>query len=627
MENNIRVLLIDDDQDQYLLLRAMFAELPGLAARYALKWARGYDEAIHLCDEQPFDLYLVDYYLGRHTGLEVMQALRERGCSAPFILLTGQGSYELDLIAMQHGVADYLSKDQLNAYLLERAIRYALERQSIQEELERLVTERTAALRQSEARFRSLTETTSAAIFILQGQMVRYANPAARFVTGYSPTELEGTELWRIAHPAYQELLRQGPAAGWAAGLPLRYEIKIIHRTGQERWLDVTAGQVTFDGAPARLLTAFDITERDRAERELRQMKENLERLVTERTEAARASELEAHQRAEELDGLQRATFTLLATLDLDAMFHQILAAAQSAIPAADKALLCLLRADNELAPPVALLGYDDTTTPSEPAPDASAARCMAQAVRERRSVLLTVGENGQPERGSWIASPLVVEDQVLGALALGSDHPQALQSANLRLLAAFAAAAAAALQNAMLHNEMKLLAENDPLTGPYNRRAFLDLGEKALWRARRAGLPVTAMMIDLDDFKQVNDSLGHETGDRILSAVADCCRSRIREGDIFGRYGGDEFAILLPGVTVETALAIATRILELVSALPFEIPHRGTQGVSLSLGVASDRPDLPNLSALLKAADRAMYLAKQRGKGQVQMAQPIYTI
>ena len=143
------------------------------------------------------------------TGWTCCARRRREGCQAPSILLTGQGSYELDLAAMEQGVYDYLLKDQLNETLLERTIRYALERRQTEEELERRVRERTSELTESESRFRALAETTSAAIFIVQDGMIRYANPAARFVTGYLPEELLGKELWRLAHPAYHEPLRE----------------------------------------------------------------------------------------------------------------------------------------------------------------------------------------------------------------------------------------------------------------------------------------------------------------------------------------------------------------------------------------------------------------------------------
>ena len=622
MDSNINILLIDDDQDEYILLKAMFSELPGQEEneQYVLYWARGYEDAIRKSDRRHYDLFLVDYYLGQYTGLQVMQALRARGCDAPFILLTGQGSYELDLSAMQQGVADYLLKDQLNAYVLERSIRYTLERQSIQDNLERLVLERTAELRYSEARFRSLAETTSAAIFIVQNQFILYANPAAWFLTGYAPDELENMELWQLAHPAYQDAMRLEEAPGWAEGVPLRYEVKILHRSGEERWVDITAAKVVMDGSPALLLTAFDITERDRAERELRRMKDNLEHLVAMRTEEARVSEAEAHQRAEELDGLQRATSALLSTLELEEMFAQILSAARSAIPAADKGMLCLVSVDCQLAPPSAVLGYPDHEL--QLSEDEPAWRCMAQAIREHNPVLIKVEGDEKGRRGSWIASPLIIEEQVLGALALGSNDPLALKSINLRLLASFAAAATTALQNAILHGEMKYLAESDSLTGKYNRRAFFELGEKALWRARRNGQQVSAIMIDLDNFKPVNDILGHTAGDQVLREVANRCRSRIRDTDIFGRYGGDEFVILLPGASLEIASAIAERILESILDISLEFPDHSLHVVSSSLGVASDRPGLSGLSELINEADRAMYAAKLEGKCKVNLFQ-----
>jgi PAS domain S-box-containing protein len=314
MEKHLRVLLVDDDEDEYILIRGLFSRLPGQGNgfRFSLEWVSTYEEALERCSNHEYDVHLVDYYLGAYNGLDLMRAAETNGCKGPFILLSGQGSYDLDLAAMQQGVADYLLKDQINESLLERSIRYALERKETQDELEMRVHERTRelaeanrelhkeierrtqaeeTLRESEARFRTLAETTSAAIFIVQDHKIRYANPATFFVTGYDPAELVGQELWKLVHPAYQNQLKESRLVSeWARGIPARYEIKLINRQGDERWVDVTAGSMLYKGSPAWLFTAFDITERDLAERALRRTKEELEQRVIERTAQIQAT-------------------------------------------------------------------------------------------------------------------------------------------------------------------------------------------------------------------------------------------------------------------------------------------------------------------------------------------------
>ena len=128
------------------------------------------------------------------------------------------------------------------------------------------------ALRESENQFRTLAESTSAVVFIYQGDKIRYANPAAEALTGYSREELAHMQFWDFTHPDFRELVRErGLARQRGEPVPTRYEVKIIAKNGEERWFDVTAGVGMFEGKPAGLATAFDITDRKRIEEALRQ--------------------------------------------------------------------------------------------------------------------------------------------------------------------------------------------------------------------------------------------------------------------------------------------------------------------------------------------------------------------
>jgi signal transduction histidine kinase len=140
----IRVLLIDDDEDDYLLTRDLLSDIPD--SRFQLDWISDSDEALESICRGEHDLYLVDYRLGRSNGLELIRIAVERDCTAPMLLLTGEGQRELDFAAMRAGAADYLEKDKLDAAILERAIRYTLQQKYHSDELERKVRERTAEL-------------------------------------------------------------------------------------------------------------------------------------------------------------------------------------------------------------------------------------------------------------------------------------------------------------------------------------------------------------------------------------------------------------------------------------------------------------------------------------------------
>ncbi len=135
----LRILLVDDDEDDYIITRDLLAEIEGQS--YNLEWVATYKAALERISHQKHDLYLIDYRLGQHTGLELLNEVMTQGCKAPLILLTGQGGREIDLQAMQAGAADYLVKGQMDALLLERSIRYALEHTRAQAEIQQRTVE------------------------------------------------------------------------------------------------------------------------------------------------------------------------------------------------------------------------------------------------------------------------------------------------------------------------------------------------------------------------------------------------------------------------------------------------------------------------------------------------------
>ena len=129
----VRVLLVDDDEDDYVLTRDWFCEMEG--ARFELEWVASYDAALNAIAHNDHDVYLFDYRLGERNGLDLLDEAIAKGCKAPIILLTGQGDHEIDVEAMKAGAADYLDKSQLGAPLLERSIRYAMERKQAEQKI------------------------------------------------------------------------------------------------------------------------------------------------------------------------------------------------------------------------------------------------------------------------------------------------------------------------------------------------------------------------------------------------------------------------------------------------------------------------------------------------------------
>jgi diguanylate cyclase (GGDEF)-like protein len=175
-------------------------------------------------------------------------------------------------------------------------------------------------------------------------------------------------------------------------------------------------------------------------------------------------------------------------------------------------------------------------------------------------------------------------------------------------------------------NRQLQEAAARDSLTGLYNRRHFNDVLGQLFAESTRYRTDLTCMMIDLDNFKHVNDSLGHQTGDRLLQLVAEIIRRSVRESDVAVRYGGDEFAVILPRTAPDEARTSAERLLdsfrrEVVAQLP------EASIASLSIGVASRHQDHPSSSAdLINLADEALYLAKAGGKNRITVLRPSET-
>jgi diguanylate cyclase (GGDEF)-like protein len=169
--------------------------------------------------------------------------------------------------------------------------------------------------------------------------------------------------------------------------------------------------------------------------------------------------------------------------------------------------------------------------------------------------------------------------------------------------------------------DDLAHLASTDVLTGVYSRRWWFDLAEKEYSRSRRYDRTFSLLMADLDWFKQINDTFGHDVGDRVLGQFGDMLRQTCRQPDVIGRLGGEEFAVLLPETTSEAAQLLATRIMEACRSLVVDA-SAGDVRCSCSIGVTEVRPNEDQrLDSVLARADQAMYAAKRAGRNQWSFA------
>ena len=364
---------------------------------------------------QEYDLVLTDFRLPGWTGMDALDMTRETPQDIPVILVTGALGEEQAVECFREGIDDYVVKSNISA--LPVAVCRALQRKQVREERQRAE----AALRESEGRFRTLAEATASVILIYQGTQCRYANRAAEEITGYTREELMATSSWQIVHPDSREvLIEQGMAHLLGPAGTQKFEIKILTKRGQPRWLALTIEQIELHGRPAGLFTGFDISERKEAEREL----------------------------------LQRVA-------------------------------------------------------------------C-------------------------------------------------------------------------------------DPLTGVANSQGLVEAFKAEVLRAKRAGRPFSLLLLDVDGLGRINEQFGELAGSRALCRLARVLRTDCRTIDIVARYGGDEFAVLLPETSLEGCRIFGGRVLERLSR-DVERPM-----LSVSVGAAEYPRQGETYETLFAAADRAMFEAKQ---------------
>lgn len=170
------------------------------------------------------------------------------------------------------------------------------------------------------------------------------------------------------------------------------------------------------------------------------------------------------------------------------------------------------------------------------------------------------------------------------------------------------------------LRQRLQTLAITDDLTGCYNRRHFWERSEQEWARAHRHGLPLAVLLIDVDDFKRINDAHGHHAGDLMLQTLARACDASLRSTDVLARYGGEELAVLLPQTSLSGALAMAERIRAALQHV--RIDWQGQQvGATVSIGVAAMHASHADLKAMIHDADVALYEAKRAGRNRVHGA------
>ena len=420
----LKILLIEDDEDDYFITSELLTEVEGNAHKPV--WVSLYSEALPAILARDYDVCLVDYRLGEGDGIALIREARSRGCSAPMILLTGQGDADVDISAAEAGASDYLVKGSVDAQLLARSIRYSLVQARMVEEV--------AA---SELRFRSVVESARDAIVLTDanGAIISWNNGAERMF-GYSAEKIIGQPIAMLFSSGYID----------------------IHTTNPQVNDLINAGLLHSD------------------------------------SNAVETNGVKSDQTLFPLE------ISVSSWKTVGGVFYS----------------------------------------------------GIIRDITERRSL----------------------EDQ---------------------------------LTHQALH---------DPLTKLANRVLFRDRVEHALMRSDRKKTEVAVLFLDLDNFKTINDTLGHASGDALLISVAERLQLCLRASDTASRLGGDEFAVLIEDTTnTESGILVAERIREVLRT-PFSIDGKQVF-VGVSIGIATNSAANETPEELLRNADVAMYMAKNQGKNQ----------
>lgn len=227
------------------------------------------------------------------------------------------------------------------------------------------------------------------------------------------------------------------------------------------------------------------------------------------------------------------------------------------------------------------------------------------------------------PNVSSEICVPLIKDDKVLGMFNVEGNANHILTENDLNLLSTLAGPIALALDNARLHAQVKEMALTDAVTGLSSRHAFEHTLTTEVERAKRLNLQLSLIIFDLDSFKEYNDTWGHPAGDVRLKATADLIRANLRKYDLAARFGGDEFAIIMPNTDKHGALELAKRLQSAARASTKDTPieGKGVSGYTISLGLATFPENGNSLEALLFGADQAELTAKRTGKNRIVLA------
>jgi diguanylate cyclase (GGDEF)-like protein/PAS domain S-box-containing protein len=502
-----------------------------------------------------------------------------------------------------------------------RQVQAQLELRRILIELARAIGERhrfEEAMRESEERYRELVENANDIIYthdLTEG--FTSLNRAGEKITGYSRDDILRMNFAQVVAPEYVELARQMMARKLAGDPPRIYELEILGREGRRIALELNTRLIFKDGkAVAVQGIARDITERRASQTALQQANEKLSAWIQELEQRNRESSV-----LSEMGDLLQICLTAKEA-------YKVIGRAAVQLFRQNAGALLILDTTRSVVETKATWGENVLGENSFGPEECWALRRGRLHAVDPAAAGPVCEHLGKEFRGGALCVPMMAQGETLGVLHLQgiASHPASALGVNgteilQRLATSVAEHVALALANLKLRETLRNQSIRDGLTGLFNRRYLEASLVRELQRAGRKQRPLSLIMLDVDHFKDFNDTHGHQVGDALLRGLGDYIQRYTRSDDIPCRYGGEEFTLILPEASLQIAEARAERLRAEVAQITAKLGEVITDAVTISCGVAAFPQHGTTAEELLRSADRALYRAKNSGRNRVVVA------